>query len=64
VKPPLGLSNLLLLLRQTYNFAGLGIEDPYMIPIVERTRLHPPAQLVQPLSHLVAARLASTAITV
>jgi len=68
---PLASSNLLLLLRQrnrrAYNFAGLGIESPHylsMISTVERTRLRPPAQLVQPLSNLVSARFTSIAITV
>jgi hypothetical protein len=48
--------------RRTYNFSELGIEDPHclsMIPIVERTRLCPPAQLVQSLSNLIPRRFTS-----
>jgi hypothetical protein len=63
----MALSNLLLLRlhrnrRTCYNLAGLGIEDLHylsMIAIVERTRLRPPAQLFQPLSHLIPAHFAS-----
>src|SRR5208282_6416822 len=66
---PSGLSNLLPLRqrnrRTCYDFPGLGIEDLHylsMIPIVERTRLRPPVQLFQPLSHLISARFTRIAM--
>ena len=68
---PLASSNPLPLLRlqrnrrACYNFAGLGIEDPHylsMIPIVKRTRLRPPVQLFQTLSHLNSVLFTSLAM--
>src|SRR5271154_3035607 len=45
--------------RQSYNFARLGIEASHYF---WRTRLHPPAQFFQPLSHLDSVSLASNAM--